>query len=323
MLYPLKFKPLFKERMWGGRFLAEKLNKKLPAGKSIGESWEIADIGRDVSVVSNGPLAGNDLRELIEVYMGDLVGDRIYERFGIEFPLLIKYIDACEPLSVQVHPGDALSAERHGAYGKTEMWYVVDCREGAELTVGFDGAVSREEYLRSVDRGTLPDVLSRCKVRPGDAFFIPSGTIHSIGSGVLIAEIQQTSDVTYRIYDWDRRDASGRSRELHTDLAADAIDFAPDVPYRVTAEAKSGEVVPLKKCPYFTTNLIRLDGNTICREHVERDSFVIYMLLDGAATLRWSKGAELVAKGETVLLPACIESVALEGSGSMLEIYID
>ena len=322
MLYPLKFKPRFKERMWGGRSLAEKLNKKLPAGKPVGESWEIADIGRDVSVVCNGPLAGNNLRELIEVYMGDLIGDRIYEKFGIEFPLLVKYIDACEPLSVQVHPTDTLAAERHGAYGKTEMWYVVDCREGAELTVGFDGPVSQEEYLRHVERNTLPDILSKREVRPGDAFFIPSGTIHSIGGGILIAEIQQTSDVTYRIYDWGRRDAEGRSRELHTGLAADAIDFSPDIPYRVTAEPKPGQAVLLKKCPYFTTNRIDLDG-TMLRDHIERDSFVIYMLLDGKANLRWDGGEEPAVKGETVLLPACIESVALSGRGTLLEIYID
>ena len=322
MLYTLKFRPRPKERIWGGRRLSEKLGKRLPRERTIGESWEISGLDGDVSVVGNGILAGNNLEELIEVYMGDLVGDKIYEKFGLQFPLLIKYIDAQDKLSVQVHPDDALAAKRYGGYGKSEMWYVLDCDPGAELYLGFDGDVSRERYAEHVERGTLPEILSRPKVSPGDAFFIPAGTIHAIGKGILLAEIQQASDVTYRIYDWGRTDASGKGRELHTDLAADAIRFDNDIPYRITAEPRTNEAVSLKRSPYFTVNLIGLDG-AVGRNHVERDSFVVYMLTEGRATLGWEGGSETVKKGETLLVPACIEEVTLTGQGKLLEIYIE
>ena len=202
------------------------------------------------------------------------------------------------------------------------MWYVLDCDPGAELYLGFDGDVSRERYAEHVERGTLPEILSRPKVSPGDAFFIPAGTIHAIGKGILLAEIQQASDVTYRIYDWGRTDASGKGRELHTDLAADAIRFDNDIPYRITAEPRTNEAVPLKRSPYFTVNLIGLDG-AVGRNHVERDSFVVYMLTEGRATLGWEGGSETVKKGETLLVPACIEEVTLTGQGKLLEIYIE
>ena len=225
MLYPLKFKPILKEKIWGGRRLGEKLGKRLPAGRAVGESWELSGLDGNRSVVRNGPLKGNDLEELIEVYMGELVGDRVYERFGLQFPLLIKYLDVQQPLSVQVHPNDDLAAERHGSYGKTEMWYVVDCGPDAALRVGFDGPVTREQYAEHVERGTLPELMAKARVHPGDTFFIPAGTVHTIEGSVLIAEIQQASDITYRIYDWDRVGPDGRKRELQTDLAADAIDL--------------------------------------------------------------------------------------------------
>ena len=322
MLYPLKFRPRPKERIWGGRRLSEKLGKRLPRERTIGESWEISGLDGDVSVVGNGILAGNNLEELIEVYMGDLVGDKIYEKFGLQFPLLIKYIDAQDKLSVQVHPDDALAAKRYGGYGKSEMWYVLDCDPGAELYLGFDGDVSRERYAEHVERGTLPEILSRPKVSPGDAFFIPAGTIHAIGKGILLAEIQQASDVTYRIYDWGRTDASGKGRELHTDLAADAINFAPDQHYDVTHKPEMNRSVNLVECPYFTTNVIEVKGQLV-RSYEALDSFVIYMILEGNLTLKWNGGSETAVKGETILIPACIEQVTLEGEGKLLEIYID
>ncbi len=322
MLYPLKFRPRPKERIWGGRRLSEKLGKRLPRERTIGESWEISGLDGDVSVVGNGILAGNNLEELIEVYMGDLVGDKIYEKFGLQFPLLIKYIDAQDKLSVQVHPDDALAAKRYGGYGKSEMWYVLGLRPGSRALLGIRrGRIARTLCgTRGARHATRNSFSSESK--SGDAFFIPAGTIHAIGKGILLAEIQQASDVTYRIYDWGRTDASGKGRELHTDLAADAIRFDNDIPYRITAEPRTNEAVPLKRSPYFTVNLIGLDG-AVERNHVERDSFVVYMLTEGRATLGWEGGSETVKKGETLLVPACIEEVTLTGQGKLLEIYIE
>lgn len=322
MLYPLKFRPRLKKRIWGGRLLSEKLGKRIPKDSVIGESWEISGVDGDISIVSNGPLAGNNLEELIEVYMGELVGDRVYERFGLEFPLLIKYIDAQDKLSVQVHPDDELAAERHSDHGKTEMWYILETTPDAELYIGFKDQLTKETYDAHVATNTLPEILSSIRINPGEAFFIPAGTVHSIGKGVLLAEIQQTSDITYRIYDWDRRDALGHARELHTELAADAIHFNENGPYALPIEPKTNEATLLKKCSYFTSNLIDLNGE-MERNYVALDSFVIYMPFEGALTIEWSEGEERFRKGETVLLPACIEEVRLKGKGKVLEIYIE
>ncbi len=322
MLYPLKFTPLFKERIWGGQSMARTMNKKLPAGKPIGESWELSAVPGDISVVSNGKLAGNNLEELIEVYMGELVGDTVYNRYGLLFPLLIKLIDAQDDLSIQVHPDDALARERHNSFGKTEMWYVLGCEPGAALYVGFRGKVSREEYLRHVEAGTLSDILQRIPVKPGDAFFIPAGAIHAIGKGLLIGEIQQTSDITYRVFDWNRVDAEGKGRELHTALALDAIDFdaAPD--YNVTRTPRTNEAVNLVESPFFTTNTLRVSGS-VSRDHEDKDSFVIYMVTEGALTLGWNGGSEKIHAGETILVPACLESITLSGEGTLLEVYME
>ena len=248
MLYPLKFNPLFEERIWGGDQLRRKMDKKLPEGKLIGESWELSAVPGNVSVVANGKLAGNSLEELIEVYMGELVGDKIYNKFGLLFPLLIKLIDAQDALSIQVHPNDKLALERHNSYGKTEMWYVIDSEKDAELCLGFNRPVTKEEYLRHVADGTLADILARVPVKPDNAYFIPAGAIHAIGKGILIAEIQQTSDITYRVFDWNRVDKNGKGRELHTDLAADAINFAPDQHYDVTHKPEMNRSVNLVEC---------------------------------------------------------------------------
>lgn len=322
MLYPLKFRPRLKKRIWGGRLLSERLGKRVPKDSVVGESWEISGVDGDISIVSNGPLAGNNLEELIEVYMGELVGDRVYEKFGLEFPLLIKYIDAQDKLSVQVHPDDELAAERHVDHGKTEMWYILETVPDAELYIGFKEKLSAEIYNAHVSAHTLPQALSTIRVNPGEAFFIPAGTVHSIGKGVLLAEIQQTSDITYRIYDWDRKDAQGRARELHMELAADAIHFEENGPYALPIKSKKNEAAVLKKCPYFTTNLLDLDGEMELN-YVALDSFVIYMPFEEALTVEWDEGSEHFRRGETILLPACIEEVRLKGKGKILEIYIE
>ncbi len=321
MLYPLKFKPLLKERIWGGSRMRSVLGKRLPSGKKIGESWELSGVEGDLSVVANGYLAGNDIEELIEVYMGDLVGDTVYEKFGVEFPLLIKFIDAAEALSIQVHPDDALAAERHNAYGKTEMWYVLDSDADANLYLGFNRNVSREEYLDSVEAGTLSDMLTRVDVKPGDAYFIPAGTIHSIGGGVMVLEIQQTSDITYRVFDWNRTDKDGNSRELHTDLAVDAMDFHRRDDLDITVVPKPHEAVPMQSCDYFASSLLSVDG-TMVRPYVELDSFVIYVCVDGSADMVWDGGREKIAKGETVLIPAEMDEITLEGKARIIEVYI-
>lgn len=321
MLYPMTFKPLFKERIWGGDLLETKLNKRLPKGKLIGESWELSGVDGDLSVVANGALKGNSIEDLIEVYMGDLVGDKVYDKFGLQFPLLIKLIDAQDALSIQVHPDDALAAERHNSYGKTEMWYVVDAEKGAELCLGFTKPVTKEEYLEHVDNGTLSDILARVPVKADDAFFIPAGAIHAIGKGIVIAEIQQTSDITYRVFDWNRVDENGKGRELHTELAVDAINFGPEQNYNVTSAPRKNDSVELVACPYFTTNVIEVDG-TLERDYSERDSFVIYMILEGELNISWGEGKQSVTKGETVLVPAAMDSITLSGNAKLLEVYI-
>ena len=253
--------------------------------------------------------------------MGDLVGDHIYNRFGLLFPLLIKLIDAQDDLSIQVHPNDQLARERHNSYGKTEMWYVLACEPGAALYVGFNKSVTREEYLQHVNDGTLADILDRVPVKPGDTFFIPAGAIHAIGRGILIAEIQQTSDITYRVFDWNRVDANGKGRELHTELALDAIDFDSKQQYDKTRAPRRNEAVNLVESPYFVTNVVEVSGE-LQRNHEDKDSFVIYMGTEGSLELTWKDGQETLAKGETILVPACLDAVTLRGEGRVLEVYM-
>lgn len=321
MLYPLKFKPLYKERIWGGTELARAMGRKLPEGKKIGESWELSGVAGDISVVGEGALEGNDLQELTEIYMGDLVGDKIFEKYGEEFPLLIKLIDAQDVLSIQVHPDDELAAERHDSYGKTEMWYVVDCQPGAFLYVGFKQKTTREQYLEAVSNGTLPELLNKIEVKPGDAYFIPAGTIHAIGKGLLIAEIQQTSDVTYRVDDWGRVDDNGNPRELHTELAKDAIDFGDPQDLDVTVMPVPNVPVEMVSNQYFTANVLQVD-DSVERDFSKTDSFVIYICLEGELALCYSAGSVKVGKGETILLPAEEDHIEFDGNGKLLEVYI-
>jgi len=325
-LYPLKFKPIFKEKIWGGEKIRKVLNKNIGSLPNCGESWEISGVPEEVSLVSNGFLKGNSLEELIEVYMGDLVGDKIYEKFGTEFPLLIKFIDAADKLSIQVHPDDELAKERHKAYGKTEMWYVIQADEGSQLITGFKKPLNKAEYVQYFKSGRLEEILNYEEVKTGDTFFIPSGLVHAIGKGILLAEIQQTSDITYRIFDFNRVDEKGNPRELHTDLALDAIDFKPETESRVKYTAVENVSTNLVECKYFTTSILPLSGE-IERDFAEKDTFVIYMGIEGSCSLIWEEGKLDIHKGETILVPAVINNFHLESDkdsvARLLEIYID
>jgi mannose-6-phosphate isomerase len=323
-LYPLKFKPILKERIWGGSKL-KTLFGKIGNCERCGESWEISAVQSDISVVENGFLKNYSLEELIEVYMGELVGDKVYDQFGIEFPLLIKFIDATDDLSVQVHPNDDLAIKRHNSYGKTEMWYVLDAEPNARLISGFAKQITKEEYLKYLNSRRLKEIMNYCPVTAGDVFFIPAGRVHAIGSGILLAEIQQTSDITYRIYDWDRLDAQGKSRELHTDLALDAIDYdyVPNV--RSKPEILTDNKVNLVKCEYFTTNKLKVH-NRLELEYYNLDSFVIYICCRGRLNIISDSTDKIeLKKGETLLIPACIDNIILEPleESEILEVYID
>lgn len=324
-LYPLKFRPIYKEKIWGGDKLQSLLGKGSDC-KNVGESWELSGVQEDISVVSEGFLKGNNLEELIEVYMGELVGERIYDRFGTEFPLLIKYIDANDRLSIQVHPDDELSGERHGAFGKTEMWYVLQADEGAELISGFNRTIDRNSYLIAFQNGKLENLLQFDPVSAGDVFFIPAGKIHAIGKGIVVAEIQQTSDVTYRIFDFNRVDDNGQPRELHTELALDAIDFKQTKNGPSPYQKKLNDPVELVKCNYFTTNLLELNSE-MERDFSKIDSFVIYMCLEGSYSFEWETDSIGVRKGETILVPASIENFVIKPVAGavtkLLEVYID
>jgi mannose-6-phosphate isomerase len=322
-LYPLKFKPILKDMIWGGSKLKTVLNKKGASDKS-GESWEISDVKGNPSVVANGFLAGNTINELIEIYMGDLVGDKIYEAFGIQFPLLIKFIDANDKLSIQVHPDDKMAFEEHESYGKTEMWFVMQAEPGANLIVGFNRKLDQQEYLKHFNNNTLPEILNFQKVNAGDVFFLPAGRVHAIGAGLLIAEIQQTSDITYRIFDWDRTDAQGNPRQLHTDLALKAIDFEYIKEVETKYEKKLNESIQAVDCKYFTTNILEFDSE-IEKDYNEIDSFIIYICVGGEFSIKYEdcKPVEL-SFGETVLIPAELKNLCLEpiGKAKLLEVYI-
>lgn len=325
-LYPLKFEGIYKSKIWGGNKLKGILNKAIEDNEPIGESWEISGVQGNLSVVSNGFLAGNNIEELIEIYLGDLVGDRIYETFGNEFPLLLKFIDANDFLSIQVHPDDELARERHNSYGKTEMWYVVQADKDSELIAGFNQEMSKEKYLQHFGSGTLREILNFEKVKGGDVFFMPAGKVHATGPGILFAEIQQTSDITYRIYDWDRTDSNGEARELHTELAIDAINFSFADQHKKMYDVIENETSEVVNCEFFTTNIMEI-SKLVEKDYNWLDSFVVYMVIEGDVELVYSENndKELVKKGETILLPAILKNVFINpttGKAKLLEIYI-
>jgi mannose-6-phosphate isomerase len=323
-LYPLKFEPALKEKVWGGNALVSRYNKTPSGSPKIGESWELSAVADNLSVISNGFLAGNNIEELIEVYMGDITGDTIYEKFGDEFPLLIKFIEAREDLSFQVHPGDKLARERHHALGKTEMWYILESEKDSKIYSGFRDGVTKTMYQEALDAGKLTDLLIAESVEPGDIFFTPAGRVHAIGAGTVLVEVQQTSDITYRIFDWNRKSSGKTKRELHTDLALDAIDFSASGSNKIKKEPELNKTENLVSCEFFNTGLLWFNI-AVNKEYYHIDSFVVYICIDGEFIIRWDKNSEKVTKGETVLLPAMIKEVTLEpvGEARLLEIFID
>lgn len=316
--YPLTFYPILKERIWGGTKLKTYLNKPI-SSDITGESWEISTVDDEVSVVSNGNFEGKSLNDLINDYPEAILGTKVYAQFGKQFPLLFKYLDAREDLSIQLHPNDALAKKYHDSFGKTEMWYVMQADEEASLIVGFKEKSSREAFLKSLNNKTLLELLDTKKVKKGDVFFLETGTIHAIGAGIVIAEIQQTSDITYRIYDFDRVDANGETRELHIDLALEAINYELVDAQKEYAQLKNvpNEIV---NCQYFTTNIIPLDGKSSISKN--KDSFTVFMCIDGNFEIKYHEQNHAFKKGDTVLIPAEMNEFQIVGKASILEIYI-
>ena len=323
MLYPLKFKPVFKEKIWGGQKIRTSLGLDFSPLPNCGEAWALSGVSDCQTVISNGFLAGNELNEIMEIYMDELVGEKVFEKYPDEFPILVKFIDANDWLSIQVHPDDALASKRNIGSGKTEMWYILDADPGAELISGFNRKMDATVYLESLRQRKLKEVLNFEKVKRGDVFFIPSGRVHALGPGILLAEIQQTSDTTYRIYDWDRVDGEGKSRELHTGLALEAIDFSPVDSYRTKYKHAVNKPATLVDCPYFTTNLLEIDRET-GKDYSALDSFVLYVCVEGKIGIHAGESRISLTTGEVVLLPATIEEVSLvpDPNSKILEIYI-
>jgi len=316
--YPLQFQPILKDRIWGGTKLKDYLNKPI-SSKITGESWEISTVENDVSIITDGIFAGKSLNELINEFPEQVLGSNVYKKFGKQFPLLFKYLDAREDLSIQVHPNDELAKKRHNSFGKTEMWYVMQADDDARLIVGFKEKSSQKEYLENLENKTLIDILDTKKVKKGDVFFLETGTVHAIGAGTVIAEIQQTSDITYRLYDFDRVDANGNTRELHVDLALDAINYnIVDAKKKYTKV--ENEVNTMVDCPYFTTNFIPLDGEMKFEKNNE--SFLVYMCVEGSFKLIYDQEIYSYKTGDTVLIPAEMTNFEIVGKASLLEIYI-
>ncbi|PZR20119.1 MAG: mannose-6-phosphate isomerase [Flavobacterium psychrophilum] len=318
-VYPLIFDPILQDRIWGGTKLKTDLGKKNLPTDTTGESWELSDVAGYVSIIANGEYRGQSLTSLLERFPAEVMGYKVHEKFGNDFPLLFKFLDARDDLSIQVHPNDELAKKRHNSFGKTEMWYVMQADEGAKIIVGFKQKSSPEEYLEHLQNKSLIDILNIVPVKKGDVFFLETGTIHAIGAGIVIAEIQQTSDITYRIYDWDRVDAQGNSRELHVDLALDAMNYnTTNTQKHYTTILNQSNV--MVNCPYFTTSYLPLKGST----GVSKDgsSFTVYICTEGEFALETNGETYTFKKGDTVLIPASLKVYILSGEATLLEIGI-
>ena len=322
-LYPLKFKTIYKDKIWGGNKIKTYLGKDFSPLPNCGETWEISGVKSDVSVVDGGALQGSSLADLLEQYKDELVGKKVYAKFGNIFPLLVKFIDANDWLSIQVHPDDELAKKRHNSFGKTEMWYIIESDPGSTLITGFNQQVDEKVYLEKLNSGHLDDILNKETANAGDVFFLPAGRVHTIGKGLLLAEIQQTSDITYRIYDFDRVDDKGNKRELHTEEALAAIDYTVYPDYKTQYTPQKNEDVHIVTCPYFTTNVMDFTHGTT-KDYSQLDSFVIHVCVEGAYTINYAGESYAVKMGECILLPNTVNNVEIttEAGFKILESYI-
>lgn len=322
-LYPLKFQPILKEKLWGGQNLKNIINADFGKLKNCGEAWLLSGIAENESVVTNGWLKGNDISELCEVYMDDLMGEKVFEKYNNEFPLLFKLIDAQQNLSVQVHPNDAMAQQKHEKSGKNEMWYILGAEKNAQLISGFEEKVTEEVVKNAILDKKLPEILHFENVKEGDVFFTPAGRVHAIGKGIVLAEIQQSSDITYRLYDWDRVDDKGKPRPLHIIESLQAIDYKPIKEYKTKYSIVENNTVSLVNCPQFITNILAF-SKPIVKDFETLDSFVVYLCTEGAFEVKYEKEHIPVKKGEVVLIPNIIEKIELYpiGNAKVLEVYM-
>ncbi|MBU1011664.1 MAG: class I mannose-6-phosphate isomerase [Bacteroidetes bacterium] len=322
-LYPLKFNSIYKDKIWGGQKIKTVMGMDFSPLINCGEAWVLSGVEGDQSVVVNGFLAENELNELVEIYMGELVGEKNYEEFGDQFPILVKIIDSNDWLSIQVHPDDELAIKRGLDRGKTEMWYLLDAEKNAEIILGFNKEIKKNDYQELLNDKKLKSVLNAEKVKAGDVFYVPAGRVHAIGPGILLAEIQQTSDTTYRIYDWDRIGVDGLMRELHIDEALDAIDFKVQKNYKTEYSVEKNKTSKVVKSKYFTTNLIDMDV-PLSKDYSVLDSFVIYLCVEGSYVLLFGDERLTARKGETILIPAIMNEVKIipAPKAKILEVYI-
>ncbi len=323
MLYPLKFKPIYKDKIWGGTRLKSLFNKDFSPLPNCGESWELSGVEENLSVVSNGFLQGNTIKEVIEIYMGEVVGERVFNKYGHDFPLLIKLLDTESYLSIQVHPDDSYALKHHNSLGKTEMWVVLDAKPGAEIITGFNREVNKEVYLEHLNNGKLKEILNVETASPGDVFYLPAGRIHAIGAGITLLEIQQTSDVTYRVYDWDRKDENGNYRELHTDRALEVLDFNKYDQYKTPYTLEENKPSELVKSPFFNTRMMEFNRDREI-DYSFLDSFVLLCCIEGNCIINYEGGLEVLQAGEIALVPAELKNITLtpQGSCRIVETYI-
>lgn len=321
MLPVLSFNPYFKSVIWGGHRIAE--FKGIPSqGDNIGESWELSPMPGHESVVSDGPFKGETLNALVEKYPEEILGKHVNAVWNSHFPLLVKFIDSNDDLSIQVHPDDKLAKERHNSLGKTEMWYSVLPTDGAYLYAGFNQPMDPEKYTRMIADNTIVSALGKFYVKPGDVFFLPAGRVHAIGRGNFVVEIQEASDITYRIYDYDRRDAQGNPRELHVEQSKGAVNFNDTAQEATNKTPAKGETLLVEQCPYFTTSVTDVDGQTIL-DHKELDSFTIVISIEGNLDVLDPEGnVTALPQGKTILVPASVPSITVKGQGRILTTHL-
>ena len=318
MLYPLKFEPIYKSKIWGGENIKSiKMDKSVPP--NCGESWEISAVKDDISVISNGFLRGNTIEEIIEIYMEEIVGDKVFEKFGYEFPILLKIIDAGDNLSIQVHPDNDIAAQRHNAWGKSEMWFILNAEQNAYILNGFNRKIDENILLTSINNNDIENIINKISVKIGDSFYIPAGRIHSIGKGITMLEIQQTSDITYRVYDYNRTD-----RELHLDLATDVIDYKQTEIFKQNYSQNIDQRNQIIENDIFTVNFLPI----VCpvkKDYYDIDSFVLYFCVTGSLKLKYhNEQCVDINRGETVLIPADLKILTLipDSYSELIEVYL-